>query len=278
MTSQAGVLGRETERHNVFGEITIEVSGLVGRRVQHMISAPGRLVGVIMNPLVMMLAVGYLFKGALQLPAGTTNYIDYLMAGVALQVGLASIGPTAISVSSDVNGGLMDRFRSMPIARASVLISHSIADGILAGAALVVVATVGFGIGWRPEGGIGHVGAGLVLLLSFAYVMVWVGIALGLAVKQAESIESLSALALVLFTFLSSAILSASAFPVWIRPVAEWNPVSAVAQVCRELWGMDSQNPASFPTEHPWFVVAITFSILLLGSITFALRKFGQRV
>lgn len=264
-------------RPGALRRLTTETAALVGRRFSHVRAAPGRLVGLVMNPLVIMIAVGYLFTDAIVLPAGTESYLDFLMAGVAIQVGLASIGPTAISVSSDVQRGLMDRFRSLPMSRSAVLLAHSLADLAIGAVALLAVLGTGLAIGWRPDAGIGGVLAGAGLVLAFVYVMVWVGIAIGLAMKQAESIDSVGALVLVVCSFLSSAILSPSAFPAWVRPVAEWNPVSAVATLCRELWGVPVEATGSFPSEHPWVVVALTFGVLLVGSAALSLRRYASR-
>ena len=87
---------------------------LSGRNVRHVRRAPGKLIGITLNPLVMMIVVGYLFKNAIVSPT-RGSYQEYIMAGIAAQVGLASIGPTAIGVAMDLRGGLIDRFKSLPI-------------------------------------------------------------------------------------------------------------------------------------------------------------------
>ncbi|MDE9365085.1 ABC transporter permease [Luteipulveratus sp. YIM 133132] len=254
-----------------------ETADLVIRRMRHMRAAPGRLIGVILNPLVLLLAVGYLFKDAIRLPVGTTDYVDYLMPGVALQVGLASVGPTAISVSGDVQRGLMERFRSMPISRRSVLIAHSLADLVLAAVALLVLGGIGLALGWRPSGGAAGVLSGVGLALVFAYAMIWVGIALGMAVKHAESIDSIGALLLVVLTFLSTAVLPPTAMPGWVRAVAEWNPVSTGSRLIRDAWGTDAPTGGSYPAAHPGVVAAVVLGAVLLGSAAYALRTFTNR-
>lgn len=257
------------------GTFVAETMALTGRRLKHVRRAPGRLVGIVMNPLVMMLAVGYLFKKSIVVPGGG-NYAEYLMAGVALQVGLASLGPTAISVNLDLRGGLMERYRSLPISRASVLVAHSLCDLLIGTVALAVVSLVGLLIGWRPHTDLWRVAAGFLLLVAFIYVMVWIGIALGMVVGQPESIDSLGALVLVLFSFLSSAILSTRALPSWIRPVADWNPVSAVAGSCRRLWGNPVASSPGFASERPAVVIVLSFLVLTAGSVWLSLRRYRR--
>lgn len=257
--------------------VAAEITALVGRRLTHVRAAPGRLVGLVMNPLVMLLAVGYLFRDAIVLPSGVDSYVDFLVAGVALQVGLASIGPTALSVSTDVQRGLVDRFRSLPMSRATVLVAHSIADLLIGAVAVAAVLGTGLLLGWRPGTTPAGLLAGVGVVLVFVYTAVWAGIALGLVMRQPESIDSVGALVLVVCSFLSSAVLSASAFPAWVRPVVEWNPVSAVATLCRDLWGVHVPSTGSFPSEHPGVVVLVTVVVLLGTSVAGSLARYASR-
>ncbi len=257
------------------GRPATEMFTLAGRRLRHLRRAPGRLIGVVLNPLVMLLAVGYLFKNAIVTPKGS-SYQEYLMAGIAVQVGLATIGPTAISIAMDLRAGLMDRFRSLPISRAAVLVAHAVGDFLVSLVVLAVVTLVGFGIGWRPHGSPLSVAAGFAVAAGFIMTMVWVGITLGMLVKNIESIDSIGALVLVAFTFLSNAVFSVQAMPAWLRPIAEWNPVSAVADACRRLWGNPTFAGTDFPSRHPGIVVALWFTVLLLGTVSLSIRTFRR--
>lgn len=268
------VTGGTVSRGAAAARTVQEVGTLVGRRLRHVAAAPGRLVGVVMNPLVMLVGVGYLFRDALVVPGGGSSYIDFLLAGVAAQTALANLGPTGVSVSIDVQRGLMDRFRSLPISRSAVLVAHSLSDLVVGLGGLVVVTLTGLVLGWRPTGSAGEIVLGFGVLALFTYVIVWLGIALGMVVRQVESLDAIGALILVLFTFLSSAILAPSAMPGWLRPVAEWNPVSAVAQVCRELWGNPVAAGTSFPAQHPGVVLAVTCGVMLATCVTVSLRRY----
>lgn len=250
-----------------------EMLALAGRRLRHLRRAPGRLVGVIMNPLVTMIAVGYLFKDSIVVP-GTGSYPDYLMAGAAAQVALASVGPTAIAVALDLRGGLVDRFRSLPISRPAVLVGHTLADLVMSLVGLVVVLAVGLLLGWRAHTGVGPLLAGVGVLAAFSFVMLWVGVLLGMVLRNAETIDSVGGLVVVLFSFLSSAFLSVNRYPAWLRPVAEWNPVSSVTNQVRLLWGDPVAADPGYAGRQPGTVVAIALCVVLAATAAISFRRY----
>ncbi|MBT1095067.1 ABC transporter permease [Streptomyces sp. Tu102] len=252
---------------------------LAGRHLTHLRRSPGRLILVTMNPLVMLIAVGYLFRNSMQVPGGVA-YEDFIMAGIAIQVGLTSVGPTAIGVALDLRHGLVDRFRSLPISPASVLVGRTLSDLFVGAVSLTTVSLVGLAVGWRPHEGVLRTAAGFGVLLAFVYVMLWVGILLGTTQKNIEAIDGTGALVLVVFSFLSNAYVSVSGLPGWLRPVAEWNPVTSVITTCRRLWGNDPAGAAGsgFPAEHPGLVTAITLSALLVVAVVGSVRGFRRAV
>lgn len=216
----------------------LHVAALTGRNLIRLRRAPGKLVGITLNPLVMLLAFGLLFRDVLAVPLT----VDHVFAGAAVQVGLATLGPTAIAMAEDVRGGLFDRFRTAPIARASVLAGHTFADLAAVVAGMVVVSGAGLLLGWRPHGGPVAVVAGFALALGFAYVVLWLGVLLGLTVRGLPAVDTIAALVLVTFSFLSTAFVPAAGLPSWLRPVVEWNPISVVVDACRSLWGTGSAD------------------------------------
>ncbi|MCX2732062.1 ABC transporter permease [Saccharopolyspora sp. NFXS83] len=255
------------------GAVLTEVAAVAGRRLRHLRRAPGRFIGITLNPLVSILVLGYLFQSSITIPGGG-DYQEYLFAGAALQVGLAGVGPTAIAVASDRQGGLIDRFRSLPISRASVLFGHTCADFLVGLVGLVVVTAVGLLLGWRPHTGPLQVLAGFGLLAVFLYVMLWVGVLLGMVLHSLESIDSLAPLIAVVFPFLSNAFLSEQNLPGWLVPVAAWNPISAVATACRQLWGNPVTTGTGFPSEHPGIVVLVTLAVLFAVTTWISLRRY----
>jgi len=164
---------------------------LCGRNVRHIRRAPGKLIGITLTPLVTLLIVGYLFKNSIIWPV-QGSYQEYIMAGIAAQVGLASIGPTATGVAMDLRGGLIDRFRSLPISRTAVLVGHTLSDLMVAAISLCTVLAAGYALGWRPHDGLLPAAGAFGLLLAFTYAMLWIGVVLGLLVRNVETIQSRS--------------------------------------------------------------------------------------
>lgn len=253
----------------------VDVAALVGRRLRHLKRSPGKLLAVALNPLVMIVALGYLFEASIVV-AGDASYQEYIFAGIAAQIGLTSIGPTAVGMADDLRNGLVDRFRSLSIARAAVLTGHTIADLLVAAFALVLVTIVGALLGWRTHSGIGDTLLGFALLLGFIYVMLWVGVLLGLVMRSLESIESTGSLVLVVFTFVSNAFLSTDRMPGWLGAIAEWNPLSVIATACRGLWGNPIAASDSVPAEHPVLISTIMLVGIAAVVVPLAVRAYAR--
>lgn len=250
-----------------------EILAVAGRRMRHLRRAPGRFIGITMNPLVSMIVLGYLFQRSISIPGGG-SYQEFLFAGAAIQVGLAGVGPTAIAVASDLKGGLIDRFRSLPMSRSSVLAGHTLADWWVGMFCLAIITGFGVLVGWRSHTDVVSTLAGFAVIAVFIYVMLWLGVLLGMASKSLETIDSISSLIVVVLPFLSSAFLSTAYLPDWLRPIAEWNPLSAVATACRQLWGNPGADGGSFPTEHANLVVLLTLGVLFVLTAVQSLRRY----
>lgn len=252
-----------------------DVAALVGRRLRHLRRSPGRLLAIALNPLVMIIALGYLFEASIVVPGGA-SYQEYIFAGVAAQVGLTAIGPTAVGIAEDLRNGLVDRFRSLSISRAAVLAGHTFSDLLVAAFTLLLVTGVGLLLGWRPHNGILPTLGGFALLLAFCYATLWIGVLLGLVMRSLESIESTGSLLLVLFSFVSNAFLSTDRMPGWLGTVAEWNPLSCVASACRSLWGNPIAASGSIPSEHPVLVAVIMLTVIISITVPLAVRAYGS--
>lgn len=251
-----------------------ETLALAGRRLTHLRKVPGRLLAITLNSLITMLAIGYVFKGAVNMPGGG-SYPEFLFPAALVQVGLAGVAPTAIAVAMDLKGGLTDRFRSLPIARPAVLAGHTIGDTLVGLVALVVVAAVGLAVGGRVHAAFPALLAGLAILAAFLYVMVWTGVLLGLSMRNPESIDGVGAVLTLGLSFLSNAFMAISQLPSWIRPIAEWNPVSSVTTLCRRLWGVPLPDDSAFPAQHPGIVVAVTLVVLFVVTTLLSFRRYG---
>ena len=210
-----------------------------------------------------VLLFAFVFGGAIPLPGGG-SYREFLMPGIYVQtLGFASI-TTAIAVTDDMAKGLIDRFRSLPMARSAVLSGRTVSDVIYNAGILVVLMGSGLVVGWRVRESVGEFLLAIALLLFFTYAMAWIGVLIGLLVPSVEVGQQLGFLIIFPLTFLSNAFVPTETLPGWLRPVAEWNPFSALTAATRNLFG--NPNPfasGSFPGEHP-LLLSLLWTIGLL--------------
>jgi ABC-type multidrug transport system permease subunit len=254
----------------------VEAGTLIGRRLHHLRQTPWRLISVALNPLILIVALGYLFAQAIVIPGYKGEYMSYLLAGVAAQAGLQNIGPTAVAIRADLDKGLFDRFRSLPMGRGIVLFAHSVADFVIGAVGLFIVVLGGFFAGWRLGTNLAGLAFGLLVLLLFTYTCVWVGIGVGQMVKNLESIESIGVTLSVGLSFLSNALLAPGTLPKWLQPFAEWNPVSAVASSVRQAWGNPTAQSTSIAGRFPLLAVGVFCAFVLLVVPPLSQRRYRK--
>jgi ABC-2 type transport system permease protein len=240
---------------------------------------PQTLADVTIQPVIFVLLFAYVFGGAIGL-AGGGSYHSYLIGGM-LGMSLAQTAPgTAVAVVSDMETGLIDRFRSLPMSRAAVLTARTIADLLTQVIGAAVVSLVGLAIGWRITGGVGPAVEAFALALLFGYAFTWVGVFLGMLMTSAETAQQVGFIIFLPLTFLSSAFVTTQSMPGWLQPVAEWNPMSSLAAACRSLFG--NPNPAAlvhaWPEQHPELAVICWSLGLILVFAPLAIRRYRTRV
>jgi ABC transporter DrrB family efflux protein len=195
---------------------------------------PRLLVFTLIQPVVFVLLFRYVFGGAIKVP-GSISYVDYLMPGIFVQTVVFGATNTAIGLATDVQSGLLERFRSLPMARSAVLTGRTFAD--LARNVLVValMSAVGFAVGFHVHTNAALFLAGILLVLLFSYVFSWIFATVGLAIGDPETAQAASFPVLVPLVFASSAFVPVSTMPSWLQPFAEHQPVSATASAARAL-------------------------------------------
>ena len=213
---------------------------LVGwRNLKRIPRIPELAIFAILQSIMFVLLFVFVFGGAIQLPGGG-DYTPFLMPGIFAQTIVFAAATTAIGMTDDVNKGIIDRFRSLPMSRSAVLTGRTFSDVIYNAGILVVLMVTGFIIGWRVESIPALVG-GFALLLFFAYGMAWLGVWLGLMVPTVEVAQQVIFTVLFPITFISNVFVAASTLPSWLQPFAEWNPTSTLTAALREMWG--NPNP-----------------------------------
>jgi ABC-2 type transport system permease protein len=243
----------------------VDIRVLTWRTLARIASTPEQLLNVTVQPVIFVLLFSYVFNGAIILP-GHGDYRDYLIAGVvAINMGGTAQG-AAIGLAVDLTTGLVDRFRSLPMSRASVLAGRTLADLTLTVIAGVVTVLTGLAVGWRIHAGPVPELEAAALALLFAYAAAWAGACVGLLARGAESAQAVGLTVIVPLSLTSNAFISTDHLTPWLRHIADWNPISVLAAACRQLLGNPDPAAAipSWPMQHPELASAL-WSLLLLA-------------
>jgi ABC transporter DrrB family efflux protein len=204
-------------------------------------------------------------------------YREFLMAGIFAQTVTFATAGAGAGIAEDMHKGLIDRFRSLPMARGAVLTGRTLADLVQTALTLVVLAVVAVIVGWRAHEGVLKALAGFGLLLLLGYAFTWIGALIGLSVRTPEAATSGGLIWLFPLTFVSIAFVPAENMPSFLQPVAEWNPLSATVLATRELFG---NLPPGYPTPDAWpmqnpALASLLWSVLIIAVFrTLAVRKY----
>jgi ABC transporter DrrB family efflux protein len=254
-----------------------DVAVMTRRNLLHIRREPMQLSDVTIQPALFVGLFVYVFGSAMVIPGGT--YKEFAIGGLLTMILVTATPGTAVGISTDLHTGVIDRFRTLPMAPSTILAGRSVADflSLLLGASIVAV--TGLLIGWRPDASFASVVAGFALVLFFAYAFSWLMLCMGMAVTDPESAQALSFLLVFPIAFVSYALVPTGGMPAWLRTIANWNPLSSVSAGARELFG--NPNPAAhsgaWPLEHA-IPVAIGWSLLILAvTIPAAIRLFRRR-
>ena len=243
-----------------------DVYVMTRRNVVHIAREPMQLSDVTIQPVLFTLLFVYVFGSGIPVPGGT--YASFAVAGLLLLNLTTSSMGTAVGLTADLSTGVIDRFRTLPMWPAAVLVGRSITDVLSASLCSLIVALAGLAVGWRPETGVGPVLAGFGVALLFAYALSWVAGCVGLWAREVESAQSFGFLVLFPLSFVSNALVPTRGMPDWLRTIADWNPVSAVTAACRVLWGNPNPSAASsaWAMQHPvWTALTWSMAILVIS-------------
>ncbi len=235
------------------------------RNLKRVPRIPELAIFAILQSIMFVLLFAYVFGGAIPLPGGA-SYTEFLMPGIFVQtLGFASI-TTAIGMCEDMNKGLIDRFRSLPMARSAVLAGRTSADTLYNVGILVVLMATGLVVGWRVHNGIGDFLVAIVLMVAFIHAMTWLGVFLGLTVPTVESAQQVGFITIFPLSFVSNVFVPPASLPSVLQPVAEWNPFSVITSSCRELFGNPNPYVASdsLPAQHP-LLLSVMWIVLFVA-------------
>lgn len=240
---------------------------------------PDLLVFSTLSPIMFVLLFAYVFGSAIDVPG--MSYREFLMAGIFTQTVLFGATITGSGLAEDIQKGIVDRFRSLPMARSAVLIGRTTSDLVNNVLVIVVMSVTGLIVGWRIHSSPLEAIAGFAMLLLFAYAFSWVMAVIGLLVRSPEVFNNASFVTVFPLTFIANTFVGTTNLPGPLKVVAEWNPVSAVTQAARELFG--NTNPAvAPPTALPlrWPVVTslLWVVVLLVVFVPLAVSRYKKAV
>ncbi|MGW2046703.1 ABC transporter permease [Streptomyces sp. NPDC001858] len=236
------------------------------RELAHWARHPGRVVVGLVFPVMLLLMFGYLIGGGRGVSG---DYLDYLMPGMLALTMAFGLEGTMLAVTQDINKGVIDRFRAMPMADGAVLVGRSAADMLQSVLGLAVLIVVGLALGWHPQGGPGAFLGAVGLLLLFRFAMLWIGIHLALVAGKPEMVQAVQILVWPV-GFLSNALATPAAMPGWLGTAVEWNPMSRTATAVRDLFGGLGADPA-----HVWAAIGWPLALLAVF-FPLAVRKFSH--
>jgi ABC-2 type transport system permease protein len=238
---------------------------------------PDILVFTTLQPIMFVLLFSYVYGGSIQIEG--SSYKEFIMAGIFAQTVVFGSTYSGSAMAQDLKEGIIDRFRTLPMSPSAVLVGRTNGDLLINAISMAVMIGTGLIVGWRIRSSPLEALAAIALLLLFAYAFSWVMAFIGMSVRSPEVINNVSFIVLFPITFISNAFVQISTLPPPLRVFAEWNPVSALVEAARQLFGNVPQNtpvPDSLLLQHPIATVLIGIVVLLVVFVPLSVRKFSS--
>lgn len=262
-----------------------EIRVIVWRNLSHIPRVPERLADVTVMPVMFVILFGYVFGSAIALPGvemgpeASAAYREFLIAGIFVQSMVFMSITTAVGVSNDMREGVIDRFRSLPISRVSVLAGRIVATLVEGSLGIFVMAICGLIVGWSAHDGFINAVGAFALLGGIALAMICVGTFIGQLVKNAMTAQTIGFVVVFPLTFASNAFVPTENMPAALKAFAEWNPVSAMVQAVRELFGnlpAGTPTPDAWSLQHPVLYSVLWIAIIGVVGLTLAVWRYNQ--
>ena len=265
-----GAIERPEIRHTSLWHQSVTI---FRRNLIHIKRMPELLLDVTVQPIMFVCLFAFVFGGSIAVSG--SNYREFLVPGIMVQTMAFSSFIVAIGLNTDLDKWLVDRFKSLPISRASILVGRSVSSLLHSSIGITVMALTGLAIGWRIHNGVVDAVLGFALLLLFGFAMIWLGILVGSSMRSVEAVNGVMFTTMFPLTFLSNAFAPPEAMGPVLRAIAEWNPISALVQAVRELWGNTGPAPvdAHLPMQHP-----VLFTVMWTVAITAVLAPLSLKI
>jgi ABC transporter DrrB family efflux protein len=238
---------------------------------------PDLLVFTTMSPIMFILLFAYVFGSAIHPPG--IGYREFLIPGIFAQTVIFGSTLTGAGLADDMQKGIIDRFRSLPMSRSAVLVGRTTSDVLNNVIVVAVMSVTGLIVGWRIRSSVGEAIAGFLLLLAFAYAISWIMAVVGLVVPTPEVVNNAAFMIIFPLTFIANTFVPLKGMPAVLRSIAEWNPVSSVTQASRQLFGNTGTAPlprSPWSLHHPILYTLIWIVGLLVVFVPLAVRQYKR--
>ncbi len=249
---------------SAMGHMVADTAVVAKRNVIKITRVPEVLVFVLLSPIMFVLLFAFVFGNSIEVEG--TSYREFLIAGIFAQTVMFGATFTGVGIAEDMQKGIIDRFRSLPMSRSAVLTGRTISDVVYNILSIIIMAITGLLVGWRIRGSMLDALAAFGLLLLFAYAVSWIMAFVALLVPSVEVINNAAFMVIFPLTFVANTFVPAEDLPGPLQTFAEWNPVSSVTRASRELFGNippGTPTPEAWALRHPviytllWVVVTI---------------------
>ena len=242
------------------------------RALQFWRREPAQIIAGLGFMIMLVVLFAFLFGGAMTVPGGG-SYLDFLMPGMFVMTMAFGTGETMIAVSQDAERGVTDRFRSMPMSAAAVLLGRAISDMLYASLGLAVMIGCGLVLGWRWHSGPADVALAIGLLLLLRFAVLWAGMWMGLVFTGAAALAIVQTV-MFPFTMVTNTFAPTETMPVWLGTLAEWNPLSATVTAARQLFGNPGIGGDTFVARNAIQLAIAWPAVIIAVFLPLAVRRY----
>lgn len=244
---------------------TLRDAAVIARRnVIRIRRVPDVMAFVLIQPLMFVVLFAYVFGGSIDIPGG--NYREFLIAGIFAQTVVFGATFTGAGLAEDLQKGLINRFRSLPMSRSAVVAGRTASDVVYNALSVTMMSLAGLAVGWRIRGSVLDAVVAYALLLFFAYAFSWVMACIGLLVPTPEVVNNASFIVLFPLTFIANTFVPSDNLPGVLRTIAEWNPISSLTHAVRVRFGNlpdGTPEPTSWPLQNS-LAYSMLWAVLLI--------------
>ncbi|MFV0258148.1 MAG: ABC transporter permease [Acidimicrobiales bacterium] len=250
---------------NRFTDFVADSAVIAKRNMIKIVRVPEVLIFVLLSPIMFVVLFAYVFGGAIDVPG--SSYREFLMAGIFAQTVVFGSTFTGAGIAEDMQKGIIDRFRSLPMSPSAVLVGRTLSDVIYNILSIIIMTITGLLVGWRIRGSVGDALIGFAVMLLFGYAISWIMALVGLMVPSPDVINQASFMVIMPLTFIANTFVPTESLAGPFQFIAEWNPVSSVTEAARQRFGNippGTPEPTVWSLQHP-VAYTLGWSVLIIA-------------